>query len=454
VGRTRNRTETSRHHEATPRRHPVLIVVGSADRIAPQLADAIFRVGSIFDIGRDSRDADPGDGQGWRPADRLVSTVHARIVRGPQHVDIQDCSSTNGTYVNGARVSEPTRVGDGDLIFVGAHAAVLRFVTEQQLDAIREEQERPFASVATTSPALALVCRKLRRLAPSQTEILLTGETGVGKEVFAQAIHRASGRAGPFLAINCAAIPRDLAESELFGYTRGAHSQAVRAKRGLLQEAEGGTLFLDEIGEMPVDAQAKLLRFLQTRKFTPLGATLPTSVDVRVVAATNRGLISGDAFGLRPDLAARLGAQPIALPPLRNRIEDLARLSTHFLGTHRHRPLEVAAFRAMSLYRWPGNVRELEKTVREAILLAEDADRIGLQHLPDALNPASRTTEAPPIVSRARRRPAPSKEVLEELLGTHQGNVADVARSLDRQWAVVWRCIVRHGIDVERFRKT
>ena len=453
MGRTRNRTETtSRHHEASPRRHPVLILVGSAARIEPQLADPVFHVGPIFTIGRDSRDADPGDGQGWRPADRLVSSEHARIVRGPGHLEIEDLGSTNGTFVNGVRVQEPTPLAEGDIIFAGAHAAVVRFVTDQQLEAIREEQGHPLANVPTSSPALALVCRKLRRLAASDTEILLTGETGVGKEVFAQAVHRTSGRQGPFLAINCAAIPRELVESELFGYVRGAHSQAARAKRGLLQDAAGGTLFLDEIGEMPADAQAKLLRFLQTKTFIALGATGPTTVDVRVVAATNRGLVSGDAFGLRPDLAARLGAQPISLPALRNRIEDLARLSAHFLGPHRNKSLEVGAFRAMCLYRWPGNVRELEKTMHEASLLAGDADRLGLDHLPDILNPSAHTP-APRVLARARRRPTPPKEVLEELLTAHQGNVADVARSLDRQWAVVWRCIVRHGIDVERFRK-
>jgi transcriptional regulator with PAS, ATPase and Fis domain len=451
VASPRNRTETSQHHDSSPLRQPVLIVVGSAERTLPP-GGAVLPVGTIFDIGREVRDGDPRDGQGWWPTDRLVSGSHARIVSGPHHVELQDRGSTNGTYVNGARIAEPMRLGDGDLIFVGGHAAVVRFVTEQQLDALREEQEQPFASVATTSPALALVCRRLRRLAPTRNEILLTGETGVGKEVFAQAVHRISGRAGPFLAINCAAIPRELVESELFGYTRGAHSQAVKAKRGLLQAAEGGTLFLDEIGEMPADAQAKLLRFLQTRTFTALGATAPTSVDVRIVAATNRGLISGDAYGLRPDLAARLGAQPITLPPLRHRIEDLARLSLHFLGEHRQR-FEVAAFRAMCLHPWPGNVRELEKTVAEAILLAEDAERIGLHHLPDALHPGSRGTEPSPIVSRARPRPAPSQKTLEELLSTHQGNVADVARSLDRHWSVVRRFIVKYGIDVDRFRK-
>jgi transcriptional regulator with PAS, ATPase and Fis domain len=452
---SRNQTETtSEHDEALPRRHPVLIVVGCADRIAPELADPLYRVGSTLLIGRDTDGGDPGDGKSWRPADRLVSSEHARITRSSRGVEIHDLSSTNGTYVNGRRVQRSTELADGDLIFVGSHTAVFRFVTQQQLEAIQEEEDAPLGPVGTASPTLALLCRKLKRLAPSGAEILLTGETGVGKEVYAQAIHRASGRQGPFLAINCAALPRELVESELFGYARGAHSQAAKSKRGLLQEAAGGTVFLDEVGEMPGDAQAKLLRFLQTRTFNALGATAPTQIDVRVLAATNRAFLSAETSGLRPDLAARLGAQPVKLPALRDRVEDLARLASHFIRKNGPISLHVAAFRALCLYRWPGNVRELEKVLSEAILLSRDAARIGLDHLPEGLSPVPAESERPNLaLQRHRRREAPPRDVLEQLLTTHQGNVAEVARSLDRQWAVVWRCIVRHGIEIERFRK-
>ena len=166
---------------------------------------------------------------------------------------------------------------------------------------MKTELVTPLGPVATVSPALAVACDRLRRLAPSESELFIVGETGVGKEVYARAVHDASGRKGRFMAINCAAIPRDLVESELFGYRQGAHSTAHAAKPGLIEEAEGGTLFLDEIGEMTGEAQIKLLRFLQDRELTPLGATRPRRMDVRIVAATNRtSSLTGAARGPRP----------------------------------------------------------------------------------------------------------------------------------------------------------
>src|SRR5262249_6418154 len=157
-----------------------------------------------------------------------------------------------------------------------------------------EEAVHPLAPLPTLSPSLALTSTKLRLLARSNTEILLVGETGVGKEVFADAVHTASGRSGKMVAINCAAIPRELLESELFGYEKGAHSTAQGRKTGLVELANGGTLFLDEIGDMPVELQSKLLRFLQDRRFTPLGSTRMIEADVRIIAATSRvGLAKG-----------------------------------------------------------------------------------------------------------------------------------------------------------------
>ena len=271
--------------------------------------------------------------------------------------------------------------------------------------------------------------------------------------MLAEAIHRASACAGPFVAIDCAAMPRDLVESELFGYARGAHSQAARSKPGLVEQAQGGTLFLDEIAEMPMDVQAKLLRFLQTGSFMPLGAVARTRVDVRVLAATNRSVL-GEGSGLRPDLAARLGSHPVVIPPLRHRMEDFGRLCARFLGD-RLRPLQLSAFRRLCLYRWPGNVRQLRKVITEAGVLAGSNNRISTEHLPDLFRaqaeaPITAVLTPPPL--RRQRRAAPSPELLEQLLARHRGNVASVARDLDRRWAVVWRSIVRNGIDVEKFR--
>ena len=203
--------------------------------------------------------------------------------------------------------------------------------------------------MATASPSLAVACDRLRRLAASEGELFIVGETGVGKEVYARAVHEASKRKGKFVAINCAAIPRELVESELFGYRAGAHSTAHQAKAGLIEEAEGGTLFLDEIGEMTPEAQIKILRFLQDRELTPLGSTRPRRMDVRIIAATNRTVVGPGKSGLRDDIVARLGAAPIHLPPLRNRIEDLGALIGHFLaGVPAQGPrFEQPAFRAL-----------------------------------------------------------------------------------------------------------
>src|SRR6185369_5562890 len=222
----------------------------------------------------------------------------------------------------------------------------------------------------------------------------------------------ASGRKGRFTAINCAAIPRELVESELFGYRQGAHSTAHQAKPGLIEEAEGGTLFLDEIGEMTSEAQIKLLRFLQDRELTPLGSTRPRRIDVRVVAATNRtapGSGGKSAAGLRDDIVARLGAAPIHLPPLRSRIEDLGALTAHFLRATPGVKFEQPAFRALCLHGWPLNVRELEKIVTTAAVLSAGSAPISLRDLPD---PIARAT-ATPAASRRSSGPSPTPAQLE-----------------------------------------
>ena len=268
-----------------------------------------------------------------------------------------------------------------------------------ELSAVEAELAKPLAPVATVNPALATISRKLRKLAVAGEEVLLTGETGVGKEVYAAAIHRASGRPGRFVAINCAAIPRELVETELFGYARGAHSQAAIAKPGIIEEAENGTLFLDEIGEMSPELQTKLLRFTQDRMLAPVGGLRPRRIETRIVAATSRttAATQSGGLGLRADLAARLGAEPIRIPPLRERIEDLGALAAYFMG-ERTKPLELSAFQALCLYQWPGNVRELGKVIASAQALARDAERMGVEHLPAAL------VAAPKIRSQHGRR--------------------------------------------------
>ena len=312
----------------------VLLVVGSADAPALPARTRLQIAGDDLFVGRRAE----GVPQGANVAvldDGLVSSQHARITRGAGGYDLEDLGSKNGTWVDNQRIEAKVRLRDGALLFFGNHVAVFRMVSQIELEAIKAELVAPFGPVATASPALAVACDRLRRLAASEGELLILGETGAGKEVYARAVHQASGRQeGRFVAINCAAIPRELVESELFGYRQGAHSTAHQAKAGLIEEAEGGTLFLDEIGEMTPEAQIKILRFLQDRELTPLGSTRPRQMDVRIVAATNRtaaGPGKGPS-GLRDDIVGRLGAAPIYLPPLRNRVEDLGVLTAHFLG--------------------------------------------------------------------------------------------------------------------------
>jgi transcriptional regulator with GAF, ATPase, and Fis domain len=336
--------------------------------------------------------------------------------------------------------------------------------------------------VPTLSPALALTISKLRRLARSDSEILLLGETGVGKEVFAGAVHALSGRTGRLIAVNCAAIPRELVESELYGYEKGAHSTAQARKTGLVEAADGGTLFLDEIGEMPLELQSKLLRFLQDRRFSPLGSPRVVEADVRIIAATSRLALDKGA-NLQEAMLGRLGAQPIVLPPLRERIEDLGRLCAYFLREMSDgRTFEPDAFKALMLHDWPLNVRELLKVATQAEVLSRSTPTIGFEHLPSAIaariqyegqderetttvdpEPRSSDDDGPttgvvrePFAAAPTtrvRRPAPTREELTAALAESNGSVAQVARLLNRQYAVVWRNIQRYGIDAGSFRK-
>jgi len=461
---------------------PVLLLAGTGAAGDPLNQAGISRrmvaIEGGVDIGRRPPPAGEGRGTLVLP-DKSVSSLHARILKvpaagdRPESFEIQDLGSTNGTSVDGRAVTAPTPLRSGAVIFLGAQVVVFRMVAAAEIAAIEEDAAHPFAPVPTLSPALAMVCTRLRRLAPSQGEIFLMGETGVGKEVFARAIHERSGRKGPLVAINCAAIPRELVESELFGYEKGAHSTAQGRKTGFIEAAQGGTLFLDELAEMPMELQSKLLRFLQDRKFTALGSTRVQEADVRIIAASSRTAIAAKAgaanANVQAALVGRLGAHPIQLPALRERVEDLGRLAAFFLrGTER--AFETEAYHALCLYDWPHNVRELQKVVAEAKLLSEGAPTISFEHLPasitalveagdvggvpDAAPPDGVVRDAiDPAVKTARtRRPAPTAEELVELLARYQGNVAHVARHLKRQYAVVWRCIQRYGIAANSFR--
>ena len=241
-------------------------------------------------------------------------------------------------------------------------------------------------------PSMRKVFDVIRRVGPSDVPVLITGESGTGKELVARAIHQVSRRRrGPFVAVNCGAIPAQLAESELFGHMQGAFTGAVRSQAGAFERAHGGTLFLDEVTEMPLELQVKLLRVLETGTVTRIGGEKPVGVDVRVVAATNRNPEQSVRDGkLREDLWYRLNVFPISLPPLRQRGGDIALLAWHFLGelnaaNGTSKRWGDSALAALEGYAWPGNVRELKNLVHRAFILADlEVDAACLPTLPSA----------------------------------------------------------------------
>ena len=247
------------------------------------------------------------------------------------------------------------------------------------------QQRYSFDNVIGTSGAMQDAFKLVERVADKGATVLLMGESGTGKEVFARLIHHQSGRArGPFLGVNCAALPESLLESELFGHEKGAFTGAVAARQGLFREADGGTLFLDEIGEVSTNIQVKLLRSLQEREVLPVGGRGPVPVDVRIIAATNQDLQTGIAEGwFREDLYYRLAVFPIRTPPLRDRRDDVEPLVSHFLekGGYGQMRFSAGAMRRLLAYEWPGNVRQLENVVERSALMA-DGDEIDEAALP------------------------------------------------------------------------
>ncbi len=247
-----------------------------------------------------------------------------------------------------------------------------------------DRHEQGSTGIVTEDPGMRAMLLTLQRVAPTDLPVLVLGESGTGKELVARAVHDASTRkAGPFVAINCAALPENLLESELFGYERGAFTGALVRKPGLFEVADGGTLLLDEIGEFGKGVQAKLLRVLETGEFYRVGSTRPLRTSVRIVAATNRDIAGQAAAGeFREDLYYRLNGVSLELPPLRERRGDVLPLALHFLKLARSRKsLGPRALEALKGYDWPGNVRELQMVVRRADILC-DGDEIGPEHVP------------------------------------------------------------------------
>jgi DNA-binding NtrC family response regulator len=421
-----------------------------------------------------------------------VSRQHARVHYRDGHWVLTDLGGRNGTIVDGEFVQEveleplhEIRVGDAIFKFVHAGAeSYARYRIDGTIlggaptdDADSKGLGGNRRGHIVGGYQVDRLASNLRRISRTELSIILLGESGTGKEVFAQQLHEWSGRRGAFQAVNCAAIPAALLESELFGYKRGAFSGAERDKMGIVRAADGGTLFLDEIGDMPAEAQAKLLRVLQSKEVVPIGATTPERVDVRIACATHRDLHKLQQAGtFRGDLYARLNEYAMLLPPLRERKEDIFTLCRALLARH-NRPELGVTFPFMTgllHYDYPFNVRELEAFIKRGCALC-DGGALDAQHLPDEIKelmqryatrkagahdgsprahaPAVAPAAAPVVAAPpAEVLRVPTEQELRGMLTQHRGNVAAVGRELGKERMQVHRWMKRYGIDVADYR--
>jgi len=324
---------------------------------------------------------------------------------------------------------------------------------------LREEIEKGWGEFIGRSAAMQQQYELIRQVAGSTTSVLITGETGTGKELAARAIHRASPRREAlFVPINCAAIPIELLESELFGHTKGAFTGADKERMGKFEMADGGTVFLDEVTEMPVPLQAKLLRVLQENHIERLGSNRRAAIDIRVIAATNQDVRRALRQGtLREDLFYRLNVFTITMPPLRDRLEDIPLLADHFIEKHGprlgrgHPTLSAEALLRLQSYAWPGNVRELENVIERALVLSR-GEQIEVQHLPREIVTATEIAalpEATPLSPSLSLIPAVERlerALVIQALRQAADNKAKAARLLEISERAIWYKIKKYGL--------
>jgi DNA-binding NtrC family response regulator len=340
---------------------------------------------------------------------------------------------------------------------IGKITAQTRLVRENERLRKRLAAYEDSPSIVGASPALSAVLETARRVAPSDTTILVTGETGTGKEMIANLVHNFSRRADqPYLKVNCGAIPKDLIESELFGHLKGSFTGALHDKKGVFSEADKGSILLDEVGELPLAAQVKLLRILQDQEFQPIGSPRPLKTDVRVIAATNRDLKTMIKEGtFREDLYFRLAVVPVHLPPLRERKSDIPPLLDHFLieickrlGVTPQKAFSTKAVDLLVKYAWPGNVRELRNLVERMVLLApndvidtEDLPlEVKFEPLPDEPRSVQEGIDLTQEIERLE------KSYIQKALDFYKGNQTLAARALGLSERVIRYKMGKYGL--------
>ena len=398
--------------------------------------------------------------------DDRVSRRHAlvRVAETTLEASVEDLGSKNGTEVNGQRISTAVLLQDGDVLRVGDSWLIVRYEFSRPGARSARAVDGALAELVGISPAMAELREYIQRIAPEPNPVLILGETGTGKELVANALHRLSKRAGELLAVNCSAVPEALAESLFFGTTTGSFTGAA-AKPGYLKAAHGGTLLLDEVGDLPSSLQPKLLRVIDKQEVLPIGETRPVHCDVRFISATHRELlteISHERF--RQDLYARLSYLLIRLLPLRQRREDILLLLRHNL---RQASVELPALApelvdTLLLHPWPQNAREVQQVALH--LRQRGSDEALFGRLRDNANLA-KATLLPPLVAppgasespaltqtRPWRAPLPNKKELTGLLRKHGGVVRHVAQELGCSRRHIGRLIEDHQIDLSSIR--
>jgi DNA-binding NtrC family response regulator len=378
--------------------------------------------------------------------DRSVSSVHAEITLNDQGYRLRDLESSNGTFAGGMRIRD-VDIPPRTTITVG-HTQI-KFVPLDDTVALPLWSDSEYAGMVGKSWAMRRMFELVERIAPTDTTVLVTGETGTGKELVAEALHRSSRRAsGPFVVLDCGAIPHHLIEDQLFGHERGAFTGAMATRAGVFERSHGGTLFLDEIGELPPDAQSKLLRAVETRVVRRIGGSESIKCDVRMVAATNRDLaVETNRGGFRSDLYYRLAVARIEVPPLRDRLEDLEILAGHFIDELTSgkvtRTLPDDFLERARRHAWPGNVRELRNAVQQA-LTAPDLLAIG-DGQPRSL--WSIDTSVPFKMAKQRFVDEFDRRFMMTLLEEHSWNISAAARATGVDRMSVYKLLERLGIE-------
>ena len=420
-----------------------LLVIKGPDR-----GDSIAIGESVVTIGS-------GGGCDVLLSDPTISRRHLGIEAGPNGVVLRDLGSTNGSYVQGARFQELT-LGFGTEVTIGK--TVIKYVPQEEVVELPPSEEESYGSLVGRDPKLRRLFRLLGDVAATDATVLIEGETGTGKELFAEEIHRHSPRKdGPFVVFDCGAVPDELIESALFGHVRGAFTGAITDRPGAFEEADGGTLFLDEVGELAPGVQPALLRALDKQSVRPVGGTSYSRASVRVVAATNRNLraeIAGRRF--REDLYYRLAVVRMLVPPLRERPDDIPLLVEHFIK--QFRPDSAMAISPADLDRlrrhnWYGNVRELRNVIERACALSH-GDRLEIDEALDerpvvgagAGIAGAMNVDLPFKEAKAHVVDSFEREYIRTLLKRHQGNLSAAARAAEVDRKHLRELLRKHGL--------